>query len=118
MTEKKRRRQPGAKKGDVHEENFWELKLYIAGKTRKGSAAIQNLKDICEEHLKGRYRITVIDLRERPEIAFKEQIVVTPTVIRELPPPVRKIIGDLSRKEKVLVGLDILARTVGEVAHA
>ena len=117
MTEKRTKKQQPPKKGDVKDVTTWELKLYISGKTPKSVLAIENLKNICEEHLKGRYRITVIDLQKNPEVAFREQIVVTPTVIRELPPPIRKIIGDLSRKEKVLVGLDILARPIGEVSH-
>lgn len=110
-------RRKNGKKGEVHDLNFWELKLYVTGKTLRSMTAVENLKQICEEHLKGRYRVTVIDLKENPEAAFREQIVATPTLIRELPPPLRKIIGDLSRKEKVLVGLDLLPCQAGEVSH-
>lgn len=115
MTEKEKKKQTS--RGKSAKETFWELKLYVAGKTTRSATAIENLKKICEEHLKGCYRITVIDLKEQPAIAFQEQIVVTPTVIRELPPPLRRIIGDLSRKEKVLVGLDLIPRPVGEVSN-
>jgi circadian clock protein KaiB len=98
-------------------EDFWKLKLYVAGRTMRSNTAAVNLEGICEKYLKGRYRITVVDLKEHPEIALKDQIVVTPTVIREFPQPQRRIIGDLSQKDKVLIGLDILARPIGEVSH-
>ena len=87
--------QPGGRAEKAAE--TWELKLYVAGKTPKSVVALANLKAICEEKLKGRYRITVVNLIEHPEMAFKEQIVVIPTLMRELPPPLRKIIGDLSK---------------------
>lgn len=115
MSEKKARKGPVRR--EPAKEDRWELKLYVAGKTPRSNTAFENLKRICEEYLKGRYQITVIDLNENPEIAFRDQIVVTPTVIRKLPPPLRKIIGDLSKKEKVLVGLDMLPRPVGEVSN-
>ncbi|UUX93279.1 circadian clock protein KaiB [Methanoplanus endosymbiosus] len=86
------------------------LKLYVAGQTPKSLAAFSNLKKICEEHLRGRYIIEVIDLLERPELAEGDQIIAIPTLIRNLPEPVRKIIGDLSNTEKVLIGLDIVQR--------
>ena len=95
--------------------NFWELKLYIAGRTLRSNTAVANLNTICQEYLKGRYRITVIDLKQHPEIAFKKQIVATPTVIKELPLPLRKIIGDLSQKERVLAGLDLIPGPSGDV---
>lgn len=85
----------------------WELRLYVAGQTPKSLAAFANLKKFCEEHLCGRYRIEVIDLVEHPQLARGDQIVAVPTLVRKLPPPLRKIIGDLSNTEKVLVGLDI-----------
>lgn len=88
----------------------WELRLYIAGKTPRAVAAFQNLSRICEEHLAGEYRIEVIDLLETPQLAKGDQIIAVPTLVRKLPEPVRKIIGDLSNTERVLVGLDIRER--------
>ena len=88
----------------------WELRLYIAGKTTRAIQAFQNLERICEEHLAGRYRIEVIDLLETPALAKGDQIVAVPTLVRKLPPPLKKIIGDLSNAERVLVGLDIRER--------
>lgn len=85
----------------------WELRLYVAGQTPKSLAAFANLKKICEEHLAGRYRIEVIDLLENPTLARGDQILAIPTLVRKLPPPVKKIIGDLSNTERVLVGLDM-----------
>jgi circadian clock protein KaiB len=88
-------------------EEFWELRLYVAGQTPKSLQAFANLKKICEEHLKGKYRIEVIDLIENPKLSRGDQILAIPTLVRKLPEPIRKIIGDLSDTEKVLVGLDI-----------
>lgn len=87
--------------------DFWTLRLYVAGQTPKSLAAFANLKSICEEYLLGRYTIEVIDLIENPRLARGDQIIAIPTLVRKLPKPLRKIIGDLSNKEKVLVGLDI-----------
>jgi circadian clock protein KaiB len=87
--------------------NFWELRLYIAGQTPNSIAAIANLKKICEDQLKGRYRIEVIDLLKKPQLAKGDQIVAIPTLVRRLPPPVKKIVGNLSKTERALVGLDI-----------
>ena len=87
--------------------DFYELRLYVAGQTTKSLAAFANLKKICEEHLKGRYRIEIIDLLENPTLAKGDQILAIPTLVRKLPEPVRKIIGDLSNTERVLVGLDL-----------
>ncbi len=89
----------------------WQLRLYVAGQTPKSLAAFSNLKMICEEHLKGQYRIEVVDLVERPLLSRSDQIVAIPTLVRKLPEPVRKIIGDLSDTERVLVGLDLRAET-------
>lgn len=89
-------------------EKIYILRLYVAGQTRKSLAAFANLKKICEEHLAGRYKIEVIDLRENPQLAKGDQILAIPTLVRQLPPPLKKIIGDLSNTEKVLVGLDLL----------
>lgn len=87
----------------------WELRLYIAGRTQKSMAAFANLKRICEEHLQGQYRIEVVDLLKNPQLARGDQILAVPTLVRKLPEPVRKIIGDLSNEERVLVGLDVRA---------
>jgi circadian clock protein KaiB len=87
--------------------DIWQLRLYVAGQTPKSLAAFANLKKICEEHLKGCYKVEVIDLLENPTLAKGDQILAIPTLVRKLPAPARKIIGDLSNTERVLVGLDI-----------
>ena len=89
-----------------HPDNY-NLRLYVAGQTPKSIAAIANLKKICEQHLSGRFDIEVIDLMKNPALAHRHQIVAIPTLIRQLPEPLKRIIGDLSNLEKVLVGLDI-----------
>jgi len=89
-------------------EKKWELRLYVAGKTEKSVTAVTNLRKYCEEHLKGQYKIEVIDLMEKPQLAEGDQILAVPTLVRKVPEPIRKIIGDLSDKEKVLVGLNII----------
>jgi circadian clock protein KaiB len=86
---------------------LWELRLYIAGHTPKSTAAFVNLKRICETHLEGRYRIEVIDLLKNPKLAAGDQILAVPTLVRKLPQPIKKIIGDLSNEARVLVGLDV-----------
>jgi circadian clock protein KaiB len=86
---------------------MWELRLYVAGQTPKSLAAFANLKRICEEYLDGQYQIEVIDLLQNPQLAREDQILAIPTLVRKLPEPLRKIIGDLSNKERVLVGLDV-----------
>ncbi len=91
------------------DDQTWRLRLYVAGETPRSVAALSNLRRICEEHLAGKYTIEVIDLLERPQLARGEQIVAIPTLERRLPEPVRKIIGDLSNTERVLIGLDIRA---------
>jgi circadian clock protein KaiB len=88
----------------------WELRLYTAGQTPKSLAAFKNLKTICEEHLPGRYKIEVIDLMLNPRLAKEDQIVAIPTLVRKLPDPLRKIIGDLSDVERTLVGLQLRPR--------
>lgn len=88
-------------------EQTYELRLYVAGRTQKSVTALSNLKKYCEEHLAGQYTIEVIDLLENPQLAEGDQILAIPTLVKKVPEPVRKIIGDLSNKEKVLVGLDI-----------
>jgi circadian clock protein KaiB len=88
-------------------EEKWELRLYVAGKTTKSVLAINNLNKLCEEHLKGKYIIEVIDLLVQPQLAEGDQIFAIPTLVKKVPEPIRKIIGDLSNEEKVLVGLNI-----------
>ena len=88
----------------------WTLKLYVAGQSPKSSTAFGNLKRVCEENLKGRYTIEVIDLLKNPRLAKDDQILAIPTVIRKLPPPVRRIIGDLSNTDRVFIGLDLRPR--------
>ena len=89
-------------------EQTWELKLYVAGKTPKSITALKNLKKYCVEHMEGRYKIEVIDLLKKPQLAEGDQIFAVPTLVRKVPVPIRKIIGDLSNEEKVLVGLNIV----------
>jgi len=88
----------------------WDLRLYVAGQTPKSVAAFANLKKLCEEYLAGKYRIEVIDLLEKPQLAKGDQIFAIPTLVRKLPQPIKKIIGDLSNTQRVLVGLDLRAR--------
>ena len=87
--------------------SFYDLRLYVAGQTPKSVAALANLKRFCEEHLAGQYKIEVVDLVENPKLARSDQILAIPTLVRRLPEPIRKIIGDLSSTERVLVGLEI-----------
>ena len=98
--------------GDLQQESAdqaesWNMRLYIAGQTPKSLRALANLKQICEKHLAGKYHIEIIDLLENPQLAGTDQILAIPTLIRKLPEPMRKIIGDLSNVERVLVGLDL-----------
>jgi len=86
----------------------WHLRLYVAGQTPKSIAALANLKRLCEEHLAGRYRIEIVDLQKQPRLARRDEIVVIPTLVRKLPAPIRKIIGDLSNEERVLLALGVL----------
>lgn len=88
-------------------EESWQLRLYVAGQTPNSITAFANLKRICEEHLEGKYQIEVIDLLKNPQLAMGDQILALPTLVRKLPEPIKKIIGDLSNTERVLVGLDI-----------
>jgi circadian clock protein KaiB len=89
------------------EEETWELRLYVAGQTPKSVTALANLQKYCEQFLKGKYQIEVIDLLKNPQLAEGDQILAIPTLVRKVPEPIRKIIGDLSNQERVLVGLDI-----------
>jgi circadian clock protein KaiB len=99
------RRQPARAASGQSE--WWELRLYVAGQTPRSLDAFANLKRICEEHLQGRYRIEVVDLLVNPTLARGDQILAVPTLVRQLPPPVKKIIGDFSNIERVLVGLNL-----------
>jgi circadian clock protein KaiB len=87
--------------------DLWDLRLYVAGQTAKSLAAFANLKKVCEEHLTGKYTIEVIDLLKNPQLAKGDQIVAIPTLVRKLPQPIRRIVGDLSKTERVLVGLQL-----------
>jgi len=89
-------------------EETWELKLYVAGNTPKSLTALKNLKQYCEKHLKGKYKLEVIDLLKKPQLAEGDQIFAVPTLVKKVPVPIRKIIGDLSNEDKVLVGLNIV----------
>ena len=89
------------------ESEIWELRLFVAGPTQKSLAAFANLTRICEQHLAGRYVIEIVDLLQNPELAKGEQIVAIPTLVRKLPEPIRKIVGDLSNTEKTLLGLQL-----------
>ena len=89
--------------------DFWKLRLYIAGETARSLAALENLQKICDEHLTGKYQVEVVDLLKNPHLAEGDQILAVPTLVRRLPPPLKKIIGDLSNTQRVLVGLDLRA---------
>jgi circadian clock protein KaiB len=93
----------------------WQLRLYVAGSTTKSKAALMNLNRLCETHLAGRYFIEVIDLLVNPRLAAGDQILAVPTLVRKFPEPMRKIIGDLSNEERVLVGLDVQPARQGTV---
>lgn len=103
-TSTKKDRAPAQEKG------AWDLRLYVAGRTPRAVTAFANLKKICEEHLEGQYHIEVVDLLKNPQLAKGDQILAVPTLVRKLPVPVRKIIGDLSNTERVLVGLNLRPR--------
>jgi circadian clock protein KaiB len=108
---KAKRQTDSAKATRAKPADVWNLRLYVAGQTDTSLAAFANLKRLCEEHLKGRYTIEVIDLVETPQLARDDQILAIPTLVRKLPQPVRKIIGDLSNAEHVLEGLDLIPAT-------
>jgi circadian clock protein KaiB len=95
----------------IGEPEVWDLRLYVAGETPKSVAALKNLKAFCEEHLPGQYRIEVVDLVQNPKLARTDQIVAIPTLVRRLPAPMSKILGDLSNTERVLVGFNLKPRT-------
>ena len=106
--ETKTKRPKIKREGSEGEVKTWELRLYVAGQTPKSMLAFSNLKKLCEERLQGQYRIEVIDLLENPALAKGDQIFAIPTLVRKLPEPIKKIIGDLSNKERVLVGLNLI----------
>lgn len=115
-----RQRKPAAPKGrpaartSRRAPDRWDLRLYVAGRTSRSAIALQNLERLCETHLKGKYHIEVIDVLKNPQLARGDQILALPTLVRKLPEPVKKIIGDLSHEERVLIGLDLRpARAVG-----
>jgi circadian clock protein KaiB len=108
MTAIKKKSVQGPKKAiRTPEKEIWDLRLYVAGQTEKSVTAFANLKKICDEYLAGKYRIEIIDLLKNPQLARNDQIIAIPTLVRKLPTPIRKIIGDLSKTERVLVGLDL-----------
>jgi circadian clock protein KaiB len=88
-------------------DEMWELRLYVAGQTAKSVAALANLKRFCEQNLSGKYTIEVVDLLKEPQLARDHQILAIPTLVRKLPPPIRKVIGDLSNTEKIRMGMDL-----------
>lgn len=93
----------------VNARDHWTLRLYVAGQTPRSLTAFANLKSLCEEHLPGRYQIEVIDLLQAPELGQKDQVVALPTLVRRLPEPVRRVIGDLSNTQRVCLGIELLA---------
>lgn len=104
------RTNPTAQRKSDHDNpthSLWQLRLYVAGQTPRSRAALANLRKICEDHLAGRYRIEVIDLLAQPQLSKGDQILAIPTLVRKLPRPMRKIIGDLSDTQRVLIGLDL-----------
>jgi circadian clock protein KaiB len=106
----RRKDQPAGRRNDR-----WVLRLYVAGETPKALTALKNLRSICEEQLRGKYHIEVIDLLTNPRLARDNQILAVPTLVRKLPLPVRKIIGDLSNAERVLVGLDLIEHSAQKI---
>ncbi len=110
-TRERRGKAPGRRsRTESGPSELWELRFYVAGATSRAVAALENLQRICEEYLAGKYAIEVIDLLKNPQLAQGDQILAVPTLVRKLPVPVRKIIGDLSNKERILVGLDLRQR--------
>jgi circadian clock protein KaiB len=101
------------KNGKPHNGEKWELRLYTAGQTPKSLAAVKNLRRVCDEHLPGQYEIEIVDLLKNPRLAKDDQIVAIPTLVRKLPVPIRKIIGDLSDTERTLVGLQLRQQKLG-----
>ena len=96
-----------AKPSPTPEQEFWSLRLYVAGQTARCVAAVKNLNRFCEAHLAGRYKVEIVDLLENPRLARDDQILAIPTLVRKVPEPLRKIVGDLSNTERMLVGFDL-----------
>ena len=96
-----------ASPAEIDDPSFWNLRLYVAGQSAKCVAAVRNLNKFCEEHLAGRYRVEVVDLLENPRLARDDQILAIPTLVRKIPEPLRKIVGDLSDTERMIVGFDL-----------
>ena len=111
MNQKPERQRDEEDGQDRNPDGFWELRLYVAGQTSKSMTALANLKKLCEQHLPGKHSIEVIDLGKKPELARQEQIVAIPTLVRKLPEPIRKIIGDLSNTDRALVALEVRNET-------
>jgi circadian clock protein KaiB len=111
--EKKASEKKGSEKDEPAENEVWQLRLYVAGQTPRSVAAFANLKRICEEHLPGRYNIEVVDLVKHPQLAAGDQILAIPTLVRKLPQPLRKIVGDLRDTERALVGLQVRPPAAG-----
>ena len=107
MASKRTARRGGAKRQPRARPEVWRLRLYVADGSPKSRVALLNLQRLCEQHLAGRYRIEVVDLRHNPSLARTDEIVAVPTLVRRLPPPIRKIVGDLSSDERTLVGLQL-----------
>jgi circadian clock protein KaiB len=103
MTKKRKPAEPASKNAKAE----WELRLYVAGQSKKSLTALANLQRLCDEHLAGKYRLEVVDLLREPQLAAGDQILAIPTLVRKLPSPIKKIIGDLSNTERALVGLDL-----------
>lgn len=101
--------------GGTGRKGVWNLRLYIAGETSRSIAALKNLQELCKQYVPGGYRIEVIDLQKNPQLAAGDQILAVPTLVRRLPPPLKKIIGDLSNVERVLVGLDLRSGTIKNI---
>jgi circadian clock protein KaiB len=99
----------------VVDDTVWDLRLYVTGTSPKSVRAIENLRTVCEEYVPGRYTITVVDLLDNPRLAAEDQIIAVPTLVRALPPPIRKFVGDLSDTDRLLVGLQL--RPVRQVGH-
>ena len=95
------------RKNDDDQKDFWNLRLYVAGQSTKCVAAVRNLNRFCEEHLAGRYHVEVVDLLDNPRLARDDQILAIPTLVRKLPKPLRKVVGDLSSSERMMVGFDL-----------
>jgi circadian clock protein KaiB len=98
------------KRVKAHFAGRYQLRLYVTGATPRSLQAIESLRQLCEEHLKGRYELTVVDMYQQPELARKEQILAAPTLIKLLPPPLRRLIGDMTQTDRVLAGLDLQVR--------